>query len=157
MGHGAARELDTGSGPLPDLDEALSAKLSAALEKLDAADPDFAEQRENERLGLIAKEWNGTCRVIDGYLRTIGKMLIQTHQLNLDIGSDGGGVAQKPFLEDLRAKFPKLQFVMVIEEEKVIARCGESIYGSSPLDEVSFDFCIESVCNWAAGEALKHV
>jgi len=157
MGHGAGRELEGGGGPLPELDEAISAKLTDALDKLDAADAEFAEQRENERLGLMAKQWNTTCRGIDEHLRTIGKVLMQSHQLNLDIGSDGGGVSKKPFIEDLRMKFPKLQFTMVVEEEAVVARCGESTYGSIALDGVTYEYCVDAVCNWAMGEANKHL
>ena len=157
MGHGPARTLETASGPLPELDEATAARLSAALEKLDAADPVYAEQREQERIGLMAKEWNAVCREIDDHLRTIGKMLIQSHQLNLDIGSDGGGLAQKPFMEDLRMKFPKLQFTMNIDDRTVVARCGDASYGTVPLGEVDFDFCLKAVCDWAEGEALKLV
>ncbi len=157
MGHGAGRELEGATGPLPELDDALSAKLTDVLNELDAADAEFAEQRENERLGLMAKRWNTTCRGIDDHLRTIGKMLMHSHQLNLDIGSDGGGVSKKPFIEDLRMKFPKLQFTMAVEEEAVIARCGESTYGSIALADVTFEFCVEAVCNWAMGEAKKHL
>lgn len=155
MGHGAARELESATGPLPELDAALAEKLTAALEKLDAADPVFAEQRENERVGLMAKEWNGVCREIDGHLRTIGKMLIASHQLNFDIGSDGGGLAQKPFMEDLRMKFPKLQYTLDVATRQVMARCGRDIYGTTELTSVDFDFCVQTVCDWSVGEAAK--
>ena len=149
MGHGAARELESATGPLPERDEATSAKLSAALEKLDASDPTYAEQRENERIGQMSKEWNGVCREIDGHLRIVGKMLVKSHQLNLDIGSDGGGLAQKPFMEDLRMKFPKLQFVLDIDSRQCIAKCGDASYGSVPIDGISFDYCLNATVDWA--------
>jgi hypothetical protein len=155
MGHGPARELEGATGPLPELDEALAAKLSAALEKLDAKDPVYAEQREQERIGIMAKEWNGVCRDIDGHLRIVGKVLVASHQLNLDIGSDGGGLAQKPFMEDLRMKFPKLQFVLDVAKGRVYARCKDAEYGSAPLEGIDYDFCINAVCAWATAEATK--
>jgi len=157
MGHGAARELESAGGPLPELDEANAAKLTAALDRLDEADPVFKEQRDDERIGQMSKEWNGVCRDIDGHLRIIGKMLVASHQLNLDIGSDGGGLVQKPFMEDLRDKFPKLQFALEVESRKVIAKAGDTQYGSVALLDVDFDFCLQATVDWAVGEALKLV
>ena len=154
MGHGPARELESEAGPLPTLDPALAAKLTAVLDALDARDPEFKAARDEERLGLLIKQWNGTCREMDGYLRTIGKVLVQTHQLNLDIGSDGGGLAQKPFIEDLRMKFKKLQFKLD-NDGTVRAVSGDDAIGSVAIDAVTYDTVLSLVVDWVAKSAAK--
>jgi hypothetical protein len=154
MGHGAARELEGAGGPLPELDPALAAVLTDVLNKLDARDPVYKAAREEERLGLLIKRWNGICRDLDDHLRVIGKVLINTHQLSLDIGSDGGGMSQKPFLEDLRQKFTKLQFRL--EGDGMIGVvAGDLKVGRGSPDEVDFDWTMRMVVEWVVQSAAR--
>lgn len=154
MGHGPARELSTESGEIPDLRPELAAKLSAALDKLDAVNADFKQKRDDERLAQLVKSWNKTCREIDDHLRLVAKVLIASHQLSLDIGSDGGGFTTKPFLEEMRDIFPKLQF-RLNEDGTVDAVCAGEHLGKRKVADIDYAWIEEMAVDWAARSALK--
>ena len=122
MGSGAARELEAKVSSDRSMDPELSARLRSALEKLDKMDPDFKAGRDDERTQQLTKAWKGKCKEIDGMLRELGHVLINTHQVALDVGSDGGGRDTRPFFEDLAGKFPKLDFRL--QGDKVVAVCN---------------------------------
>ena len=154
MGHGPARELSNESDDIPDLPPELAAKLTAALDQLDASNPEFKQKRDDERLAQLVKSWNKTCRSIDESLRVIAKVLIASHQLSLDIGSDGGGFTTKPFLEEMRETFPKLQFKLN-EDSTVDAVSGDMHLGKCNVHEIEFDWLLEMAVEWASRAAIK--
>ncbi|MCB9685224.1 MAG: hypothetical protein H6738_06615 [Alphaproteobacteria bacterium] len=154
MGHGPARELSTESGEIPELRADLAQKLSAALEKLDATNAEFKQKRDDERLAQLVKSWNKTCREIDEHLRLVAKVLIASHQLSLDIGSDGGGFTTKPFLEEMREIFPKLQFKL--NEDATVDAVSDGVHlGKRPVAEIDYAWLEEMAVDWAARSAIK--
>ncbi len=154
MGHGPARELGGDTGPLKDLNPELAKRLTAALDRMDTVDAEFKKSRDDERLAQLVKAWNKICREIDGYLRDMAKVLIASHQISLDIGSDGGGIATKPFMEDMRLKFPKLQFKLN-EDGIVEAVAGDMKYGRIPVNDIDYEWVEKMCCEWVIASAER--
>lgn len=154
MGHGPARELSSESTEVRPLNPALAPKLTAALAKLDAVNSEFKQRRDDERLAQLVKSWNKTCREIDEHLRAIAKTLVASHQLSLDIGSDGGGYATKPFIEEMREMFPKLQFKLN-EDSTIDVVCAGDLIGKGSVAGVCYEWIEEMVVEWATRMAVK--
>jgi len=148
MGHGAARELATETGPLKPLPEALSAKVGEALAKMDAHDEGFKERRDDERYTQNVKKWGRVAKGMDAHLRTIAKVLIDEHQLSLDIGSDGGGANTRPFLEESSLAFERLYFKLKDGVEVHATYKDESFMQGTTEDAQSYEWIEEAACKW---------
>ncbi len=120
--------------------------LSEALAKLDATHEAFRESREEERQQQLVKLWNQKCRQIDDWFRAIAKVLINSHQLSLDMGSDGGGRSTRPWLEETSQAFARL--TLSLEDEEVVARTGDQEVLRGPVDRLSYEWIEEAVIQW---------
>jgi hypothetical protein len=147
MGHGAARELESASGPLPDLDPALAERLDVAMAKMDTLDAEFKSSRDDERLAQMSKRWNAVCKQVDADFRTIAKVLVNSHQLSLDMGSDGGGIAIKPWMEDTQGKFERLSLRLTADDD-VVASIGGRDFARGKPEDVDFDWLMKLVVEW---------
>ena len=127
----------------------VSARLGAALEQMDHLDPQFKANRDEERNMQMVKIWNRTCSTIDGHLRALAKVLINSHQLSLDMGSDGGGRSTKPWLEETSMRFERLVFRL--EGQQVVVTSGDRAIGRGSIDDVSYDWIEEMVVAWVIG------
>jgi hypothetical protein len=146
VGHGPARTLSGGEDKLVELSPELSSKLDVALEKLDKLNAKFKAARDEERFAQSSKIWNKTCGEIDGHLRNVAKTLVLSHQLNLDIGSDGGGVKAKPWIEEMSQVFERLFFRL--EGDQVIASFGSRTVATARIKDMSYSFVEQAVVDW---------
>lgn len=144
MGHG--EELDRSRGSR-DLDPALASRLTAALERLDELDPDFKRNREEERIAQLAKKWSNTCLEMVEWMREIGQAVIHSHQLSLDMGSDGAGLGMVPWLEETSLKFKRLDFELK-QDGTVIASTGGREVGTGHVDAITYDWLQRMVVEW---------
>lgn len=146
MGHGAPRELEQNDEPERSLDPAVHAELSRALDKMDRSNPAFKASRDEERGAQIVKLWNRTCKEIDAHLRALARVLINSHQLSLDMGSDGGGRGTKPWLEETSMAFDRLVFRL--EDGTVLATTGDRVLTRGSIDDVSYEWIEAAVVAW---------
>lgn len=147
MGHGGARPA-ANEGPASDrvLDKAHLAGLTSALERLDQVDETFKANRDDMRFAQRAKLWGATSKEVDTWLRELGNLLHDSHQLSLDIGSDGGGHGTKPWIEDGERKFPRLYFKLL--EGDILAVAGDNEIGRTTLAGLAFEWVESMVVAW---------
>lgn len=151
MGKGAARELSHSDDEPQPLEEDLAQRLAEALEKIDRIKPAFKSTRDEERYAQMSKAWHRLCGEIDAHLRQVGKSIHASHQLSLDVGSDGGGINTKPFIEEISGAFERLVFRL--EDTKVLATsAGRSILVGTVAD-VSYDWIKRAVVDWVVFSA----
>ncbi|MBX2801733.1 MAG: hypothetical protein KTR31_28905 [Myxococcales bacterium] len=147
MGLGAPRENQQPDKPLKPLTPETSRRLGEALQHFDQLHPDFKQGRDDERDAQRAKIWNRTCKEMDGHLRQVAKVLINSHQLNLDMGSDGGGRGTKPWIEETSSRFDRLYFRL--EGDTVIASFGQDQeVGRGTIDGITYDWIEQAVVEW---------
>jgi hypothetical protein len=146
VGHGPARELSGGESKVVELNPELSSKLDTALERLDRLNAKFKAARDEERFAQSSKAWNRVCGEIDGYLRSVAKALIESHQLNLDIGSEGGGVKAKPYLEEMTQVFERLYFRL--DGDQAIASFGTRTVATTRIKELDYAWVEKAVVDW---------
>lgn len=146
MGGGAVRNLEEAFVPERPLDPQLSAKIASALARMDQLDADFKARRDDERFQQQVKLWTTTSKVVETYLRAMGNLMHGTHQLSLDIGSEGGGQAIRPFMEDLGQRFPRIYFKL--DGAEIVATVENKPIGRCPLDSIDFDFVEKMVVDW---------
>lgn len=146
MGSGDARELSSGVQASHELNGQLSERLGAALSKLDQMDPQFKQGRDDERLQQQSKLWKALCKDMDAMMRELAFLLINKHQVALDVGSAGGGRDTKPFFEELSGKFPRLEFRL--QGDKVIAVCNNRGIAQTEIEGVSFEWLEQSTVTW---------
>ncbi|HHO50156.1 MAG TPA: hypothetical protein ENK18_04600 [Deltaproteobacteria bacterium] len=154
LGLGASRELKQQDRPQRPLEPELHERLTTALDKLDQLNPAFKASRDEERGAQMVKLWNRTCKDIDAHLRTLAKVLIDSHQLSLDMGSDGGGRGTRPWLEETSMAFQRLIFRL--EDETVLATTGDRILARGSLDEVTYDWVQSAVVAWVVTSVEQH-
>ncbi len=153
MGSGASRSIsaETEDRPLPD---SLAEKLSAALARVDAVDATFKSARDDARYQQQVKDWGRTTKEIDGHLRMIGNTIYKSHQISLDIGSDGGGHSARPFLEDLGRKLGRVEYRLV--EGRVVARTSDGRdLGTCAMDGVTYDWLEQMAVEWLVHSASR--
>lgn len=146
MGGGAVRNLEEAFVPERPLDPELSARVGKALEHMDRIDPDFKARRDDERFQQQVKRWTSTSKEVETYLRAMGNLMHASHQLSLDIGSEGGGQAIKPFIEDLGQRFPRLFYKL--EGAEIAAVSDGKELGRTKLEGINFDFVEKTVVIW---------
>lgn len=151
MGHGPARELARAEDKEVELNAELSARLDVALARLDKLDARFRAAREEERFAQNTKIWNRLCAEIDGHLRTMAKVLFTSHQLNLDIGSDGGGMKARPWMEEMGQTFERLWFKL--DGGQVVASSGARTIATAKLKEITYAWVERAVVDWVVGSA----
>lgn len=120
--------------------------LAKALRVMDEHHPSFKDNRKEEKDSQLTKMWNRKCREIDDYLRAIAKVMIDSHQLSLDMGSDGGGRGTRPWLEETNQAFDKLY--IKLDNEEVVAVTGDTELLRGPVGRLSYDWVEEAVVNW---------
>jgi len=154
MGSGAPRELGGPQQELPPVPADLSTKLTFALAKLDQLNAPFKQARDDERSLQTNKAWNAKCKEIDAHLRLGALVLINSHQLSLDIGSDGGGIRTAPWTEETAMAFAKLS--IKVEEDGSIAAVsdGETIL-SGKMEDIDYDWVLKAMIEWAVKAVLK--
>lgn len=152
MGSGAARELE-GEVEVPPLDSESAAKLTTALNALDAVDAEFKNGRDEERYAQHVKTWNRVCKEVEDNLRLVGKSLNQSHQLSLDMGVVGGGPNARPFIEEVNGKLGKLEFKM--SDGMVEAVYEGQVLGNTGLHGVDYGFIEPCVVNWVVAAVSK--
>lgn len=153
MGHGAARELAQGDAGGRELEPELVAMLDAALEKLDAKDEKFKAARDEERFAQRSKLWHKACGELDVHLRGVANVLIKTHQLNLDIGNEGGGLKSTPWIEEMAGVLPRLCFSL--DGTTVVASCGGQALASASVQQANYAFVERAVVAWVVAIAEK--
>lgn len=146
MGHGPARELSSGVTRELVLSPELTARLDVALEKLDRMDPKFKGARDEERFAQITKTWHRLCAEIDGHLRHVAKLLISTHQLALEVGSEGGSINAKPFMEENGGALERLYFKL--QDNGIVVVCGPRTLTTQSLKDVTYEWVEEVVVEW---------
>lgn len=146
MGSGAPRELKSG-GPVRELPAELHARLTAAVKKMDAVDEDFKQARDDERQSQLAKAWGAMVVQIDGYLREVAEVLINSHQLSLDMGVEGGGRSAEPFFEETGQKFKRLVFSLQ-EDGTIIATSAGRGIARCRMTDVSYEWILRVAVEW---------
>lgn len=147
MGHGPSRELAQGNDrEIPPPSPELLAKLDEALGTLDRLDERFKAQRDDERSSQLTKAWHRLGSRIDEELRSLAKVLIASHQISLDVGSEGGGVKARPWMEETGGSLERLYFSLV--DGKVVAQVGKVQLGVTGLDEVDHAWLEKIVVEW---------
>lgn len=142
----APREVVVATPERP-MSDALSAKLDSALEKVDKRNPKFKAARDEERFSQTSKAWNRLCTEIEQHLRAVAKALVQSHQLNLDIGSEGGGINAKPWIEEMSGVLERLSFK--IDNRAIVATTQRGVIGMTPLkDGITYDWIEGMVVEW---------
>jgi hypothetical protein len=129
-----------------ELTPELSSKLDVALEKLDKVNAKFKAARDEERFAQSSKSWNAVCGEIDTHLRNVAKTLILSHQLNLDIGSEGGGVKAKPWIEEMSQVFERLYFRL--EGDQAVAFYGSRTVATTRIKEIDYTWIERAVVDW---------
>ncbi|MCO4746922.1 MAG: hypothetical protein KC912_19145 [Proteobacteria bacterium] len=124
----------------------LSSRLGSALAKMDSMDPSFKTLRDDERAAQQTKLWKILCKEIDGHLREAAEVVVNAHQVGLDIGSDGGGRDQKPFIEEVNEKFPRLEYRL--QNGKVIAVCNNRGLAQVEMDGIEYDWIEATIVTW---------
>ena len=145
MGSGAARQEEQ-EVEVQELSPQVNTAIARALERLDASNPLFKESRTEERDSQLTKQWNKTCREIDGYLRGLMQVMIATHQLSLDQGSDGGGRNQRPWLEETTGAIDRLY--IKLDGIEAVAYTGDTELLRGPVTRMSYGWVEEAVVNW---------
>ncbi len=145
MGHGASRTItsEIEDRPLPDT---LAQKLGAALAKVDVVDAEFKAARDDARFQQQVKDWGRIAKEIDVQLRSIGNAIYKSHQVSIDIGSEGGGHTTKPFLEDLGRKLGRVDFRLV--DGNVVARTDGKDLGSIDMNAVTYEWLEQMAVDW---------
>lgn len=146
MGSGEARELGGAIEASHILNEELATRLGAALTKLDQIDPEFKQARDDERQQQESKAWKAMCKDMDVMMRELAFLIINRHQVALDVGSAGGGRDTRPFFEELSGKFPKLEFRM--QDGKVVAVCNNRGIAQTNIDAVTFEWLEGCAVTW---------
>jgi hypothetical protein len=125
----------------------LSARLDAALEKVDKRDQKFKAARDEERFAQTSKAWNRLCAEIDAHLRAVAKAVVQSHQLNLDIGCDGGGINAKPWIEEMGGVLERLSYK--VDDRSIVAFTKRAVIATIPIKGgVSYDWIEGTVVDW---------
>ena len=154
MGSGGSRELSSESKTDRVLSTDLSEKLTKALAKLDDASPEFKESRAAEKHAQEVKTWHKVGQAIVDHLREVGKVLIASHQLSLDMGSEGGGAGMRPWVDEIGgARFDRLTFEM--RDGRVSAKLGSMPLSRIALSEVDYEWVELMVVEWAIVSAAK--
>ncbi|MEQ1570144.1 MAG: hypothetical protein ABMA64_31210, partial [Myxococcota bacterium] len=146
MGKGGARELQSGNQEVAPIRPELAARLEQALGVLDQLNPTFKSGRDEERYAQTTKAWHRVCAEVDHHLRTLGKALVESHQLSLDIGSDGGGVNAKPWIEEIGGSLDRLWFKL--DGAKVVAFFGQRGLGEASLYDLTYEWVEQMVVEW---------
>lgn len=147
MGHGPSRELAGGEErEIPRPGDELIAKLDVALATLDRLDPRFKTQRDDEKLSQMSKAWHKLGSEMDGHLRIIAKAIIASHQISLDVGSEGGGPKARPFVEETGGALERVYFSLA--DGKVTANVGQKQLGVVRIDEVDYAWLERMVVDW---------
>ncbi|MCB9679010.1 MAG: hypothetical protein H6737_28170 [Alphaproteobacteria bacterium] len=154
MGHGAPRELGGDLGPRKLLEPDDSQALEQALKKYEAGDPAFATSREDERLQQMSKLWVNRCNEIVEDLRSIGKAIVEQHQVLLDTSQDGAGLGATPWIEEAGFKFERLHFRL--RNGPVIAETGMTkIAEVAHMKDATYEWLEKAVVKWLIHEAAK--
>jgi hypothetical protein len=146
MGGGAPRELSKKVEVKP-LDAELSKHVGLALAKLDEMNPEFKQNREDEKNAQLTKTWMDVNLIIAEQLRLIGIALIEAHQIALESGTEGGGQGATPWCEEGAGAIPRLEFKLngdkidAISNDKVLAQ------GKVSLD-IPYDWTERVVVKW---------
>jgi hypothetical protein len=147
MGHGASREL-AGKQELRVLPEGLSKAVAQALTKMDESDEEFKKSRVDERYSQISMLWSNIGVDMAGHLRIITDAILANHQLSLEIGSDGGGLGAKPFVEESSFKIERLYFGLEQEEERMKAYFADTVVSRVALLDITYEWVEKAVCTW---------
>lgn len=145
MGSGASREL-TEAVELPKMDEELSKKLGAALNKLDSIDAEFRTGRRDERNSQLVKIWGAACKEIDEYLLTLANVFNEVHQVSLEPGSTGGGRQITPWIEESTGRFPKLTLRLV--DEVVECTSADQVIARAAMADVTYPWLERVLVKW---------
>ena len=146
MGSGPARPDVNSDVEERELTPEVSARLGAALRKLDAVDPEFKTNRDDTRYSQNVKAWGRLCRDIDTHLRGVGNAFHEAQQLSLDIGVDGQGANAKPWLEEMGRKLPKLYFRL--HEGKVQSYSNNKLIAQGELTEITYEWIEACAVEW---------
>jgi hypothetical protein len=147
VGHGASRELGGGEVEVPALGPEHASKLDAALGSLDGLDPRFKEQRDEERTSQLTKAWHRLGSQIDADLRLIAKSVIASHQISLDVGSEGGGIKARPWMEETGGALERL-YLGLDADGRMLASVGGRTLGTCTLPEVNYAWLEQVVVDW---------
>ena len=113
----------------------INAALQRALARLDQAVPAFKSVRDEERDSQLSKMWSRKCKEIDDLLRVISNTLLESHQVALDQGSEGGGRSQRPWLEETSHSIERLYFQL--NGNEVVATMGSTELLRGPASRVA--------------------
>lgn len=156
MGSGAPRELAKETGPLKDLDEELSKRLEAALKQYEQRDPEFKTSREDEAHQQLSKAWNTRCNDIVEELRAIGKVIVNQHQVLLDMSQEGAGVGASPWIEEAGLKFPRMNIRLKPATGEVVAECEQRpLLKAANMEAADYDWLEKAVVTWLVHSATN--
>ena len=153
MGSGASRTMtaEIEDRPLPD---GLADKLSAALARVDGVDGEFKAARDDARFQQQVKDWGRISKEIDAHLRSIGNAIYKSHQVSIDIGSEGGGHSTRPFLEDLGRKLGRVDFRLI--DGQVIARSSDGKdLGTCGMHDIQYEWLEQMAVEWLVHAASR--
>jgi hypothetical protein len=129
------------------LNPELAPKLTQALKLMDQLDADFKAARDEERYAQLSKKWNRVTKEISDMGRQLAKVLIQSHQLSLDVGIEGGGPKAKPWIEETSMKFERL-YLVLNDDSSVDAMFKDEKIGTGHVDELTYEWYEQMVAEW---------
>lgn len=147
MGLGPDKHQTTNQVEGRALSPQLNAALERALSRLDQVDERFRDQRAEERNSQMIKRWHLVCKEIDEHLRAIAQVMIESHQLSLDMGSSGGARQIRPWLVETTNTLDRFE-IWLDDNDEVVAQVGDTELLRGPVERVSYDWVEEAVVNW---------
>lgn len=147
MGHGAPRELATQQGPLTDLPDELAQRLEGALQKLDSLEPEFGQSRQDERHQQLSGAWMAKSNEIVEHLRTIGKVIVGSHQILTDMAQDGAGISATPWMEEGSNRLERLIIRNLSGPVRAETSKGVVLEAAS-MEDVDYAWLERAVVEW---------
>lgn len=129
------------------LDPELSKRVGAALSKLDVVSDVFKQSRIDERNAQLTKMWMDVNLIIAEQVRLIGIHLMDTHQISLESGTEGGGQGATPWCEEGNGVFDRLEFRLV--DGKIDAVCNEQIVAQGKVSQdIPYAWTQKVIAKW---------
>ena len=87
-------------------------------------------------------------------LRQVGRSMIESHQIALETGSDGGGQGATPWMEEGAGALPRLEFTL--EDGKVAAKSDGELVATGPVSrDLPYEWVEKVVTKWIVNSVKK--
>lgn len=146
MALGAPRENNQPEEILRPVSDEVSTRLRTALTRMDSVDPAFKRDRDDERNSQLSKQWNKQSKEINTHLNALAKSLVRAHQLSLEVGSEGGGRAIRPWVGETSMRFDRLY--LSLHDGDVVATYRNDEIDRVPRERVTYEWLEQTVVDW---------